>query len=84
MHSLFGWMGTILLGGSAIPQSYHCFRTKTAEGLSWTFLAMWFFGALAMIAYVVPIMDVPLIVNYTINVISLLVILFYKIKDTLK
>jgi len=41
---------------------------------------MWFIGEIFTIIYVFPKMDLPLLFNYTANVIFLSVIIYYKIK----
>lgn len=75
------WLGSILLAGCGIPQAWHCARTQSAEGLSWSFVLAWFFGEVLTLAYVVDLQSVPLILNYSVNILCLLVILRYKIKE---
>jgi uncharacterized protein with PQ loop repeat len=55
------------------------YRRKNSHGLSWLFIFMWFFGELFTLIYIIdkPHM-LPLILNYTLNILFLGVILWYK------
>lgn len=74
-----GWIGSFLLAVCSIPQAWKCFKTKHAEGLSWPFIQMWFWGEIFAFAYVWPKHDWPLLFNYSVNIIGLLVIIFYML-----
>lgn len=84
MLELIGWIGAILFAICSIPQAYQCWKTKSAQGLSLSFLLMWFIGEVLTIIYVLPKWDLPLLFNYAVNILSLLVIFYYKVKDRLK
>ncbi len=75
-----GWLGSLLLAFCGLPQALESYRTKNSDGLTWGFLLMWFWGELLTFVYVFPTMMLPLVFNYTANMIFLVVILFYKIK----
>jgi uncharacterized protein with PQ loop repeat len=79
---IIGWIGSLLLGASAIPQAVTCYRTKSGKGLDWTFLLMWLFGEVALLIYVWSRADLPLILNYVINLTCLSIMLFYKVRET--
>jgi len=76
---LIGYIGSIMLAFCGLPQAIESFKTKSSEGLTWGFLALWFFGEILTFAYVLPKMDLPLLINYSANIIFLLIILYYKI-----
>ena len=40
---------------------------------------MWFVGELCTFAYIIPKMDFPLLVNYSANIVFLVIIIYYKI-----
>jgi len=63
----------------AIPQSWQSYKQGHGRGLSWAFLLMWLFGEILTICYVWPKQDMPLLVNYFLNLTCLAVILKYKI-----
>jgi hypothetical protein len=75
-----GWLGSILLAFCGLPQAWESYRTKSSVGLNWGFLGMWFMGEIFTIMYVAPKMDLPLLFNYSANIIFLVIILWYKIK----
>lgn len=75
-----GWIGSILLAFCGLPQAIESYKTKSSEGLTWSFLIMWGVGEIFTIIYILPKWHWPLIFNYTANLIFISVILYYKIK----
>jgi uncharacterized protein with PQ loop repeat len=75
-----GWFGSILLAFCGLPQAIESYKTKNSDGLTWGFLFMWLSGELFTFAYVLPKLDLPLIFNYSANIIFLIIIVYYKIK----
>ena len=76
-----GWIGSLLLAFCGLPQAIKCYREKSSKGMDWGFLLAWFVGELFTFVYVLPKMDLPLLVNYSANLLFLTVILYYKIFD---
>jgi uncharacterized protein with PQ loop repeat len=76
---IFGWLGALLLGGSALPQTWQSIKDGHTRGLNWYFLGMWFFGEVCMIVYIIPKMDIALLANYLFNFVLLLIMIRYKI-----
>jgi uncharacterized protein with PQ loop repeat len=74
-----GWIGSLLLAFCGLPQALKCYREKHANGLDWGFLGAWFIGEVMTFAYVLPKMDLPLMANYSANILFLCVILYYKL-----
>jgi uncharacterized protein with PQ loop repeat len=74
-----GWLGSILLAFCGLPQAIESWKTKSSDGLTWGFLLMWLFGEIFTIIYIFPTMILPLIFNYTANVIFLSIIVYFKI-----
>jgi uncharacterized protein with PQ loop repeat len=74
-----GWLGSILLAFCGLPQAIESYKTKSSDGLTWGFIGMWFIGEILTIIYILPQMVLPLIFNYTANIIFLAVIIYYKI-----
>ena len=75
-----GWFGSILLAFCGLPQAIESYKTKCSDGLTWGFLFMWSFGEILTFLYVLPKLDLPLIFNYSANIIFLIIIVYYKIK----
>lgn len=80
MYELIGWVGSILFALCALPQAWLCFKQKHARGISWLFLMMWLWGEVLTFTYVLPTGKLPLLANYVMNFILLLIIIFYKVK----
>lgn len=76
---ILGWLGSICLAVSGIPQAWMSYKEKHAHGMSWAFLLLWAFGEIFALAYVYDKLDLPLLLNYSVNILILAVILFYKI-----
>lgn len=74
-----GWLGSILLAFCGLPQAIESIKTKSSEGLTWGFIGMWFIGEICTFIYILPKMDLPLLLNYTANIIFLAIIIFYKL-----
>lgn len=82
MIELIGYIGSLLFAFCGLPQCIKCFREKNSDGLSWGFLFMWLGGELCLLYYTFFNigLDIPLLMNYTINLLFLTVIFKYKIK----
>jgi len=74
-----GYIGSILLAICGLPQAIESYKTKSSEGLTWGFILLWFFGEIFTFAYILPKMDLPLLINYSVNIIFLIIILYFKI-----
>jgi uncharacterized protein with PQ loop repeat len=77
---IIGWIGSILFAICGLPQAIECYKAGHSRGLSWAVLLCWFFGEIFTIIYVFPKMDLPLLFNYVLNMVFLIVMLYYKIK----
>lgn len=80
MLTLVGWLGTVLFSICGIPQAIKCYKDGNSDGLSWFFLLAWLGGEVCMLVYIGARreLDYPLLVNYTLNLASLLILLKYK------
>ena len=79
MIELLGWIGGICLAVCALPQAIKSYRTKSSEGISGTFIALWIAGEIFTIGYILlTTMQWPLLINYSFNILCLLVIIFYR------
>jgi len=75
-----GWIGGLLLALCGLPQAVKTFLDGHSDGVSWWFLIMWFVGEVLVLIYIIPSGQLPLIVNYAVNIIFAAIILKYKIK----
>ena len=74
-----GYIGSIMLAICGLPQAIESYKTKSSEGLTWGFILLWLFGELFTFAYILPKMDLPLLINYSANIIFLTIIVYFKI-----
>jgi len=76
---LLCWIGNIIFALSGIPQAVKCYQQGHGKGLSQALLWMWVVGEIIALFYAyMKDLPVPLLLNYSINLICLLVILRYK------
>lgn len=76
-----GWIGSLLFAICALPQAIQCTKDGHARGLNWFFLIAWTGGELLTLIYIWPKQDWPLIANYVVNFVFLLIMLRYKISE---
>lgn len=74
-----GWIGSILFAICGLPQAIESYKSGHSRGLNWFFLGAWFGGEILTIIYVWPKADYPLLTNYLMNLVFLIVMLKYKI-----
>lgn len=80
---IIGWIGSMLFAFCALPQCIMVCKQKHARGMSWGFLSMWAIGEVLCFLYVLAqdVKQWPLLFNYVVNFIMLMVIFYYKIID---
>jgi len=78
-----GWLGALCLAICSLPQVIYTIRYKSADGISWGFILLWFGGEIFTLAYLfmTGLATYQLIFNYGLNLIGLGIILYYKIKE---
>lgn len=78
---LVGWLSGILLALCGLPLAYQAWRDGHSRSISNSFLVLWFLGEVFALIYVVSKSDYPLIFNYLWNIIFLVVVIRYKLKE---
>ena len=74
-----GWWGNILLALCIVPQAIKVVRNGHAKGMDYLSLWMGFIGEIMALTYHLSTNDrVPQVINYSVNIISLLIILLYR------
>jgi len=81
MMEAIGFIGSILLAVCGIPEVVRTIKDNKCH-LGWNFLLLWFGGELFMLTYVIPMKDIPLLLNYVFNTLLVGVMVFYKLKNT--
>lgn len=80
MIATIGWIGSGCFAFSTVPQAWKAYREKHASGVSWGLLVLSIGGEICCTIYAVPKNLWPFVANYTINLVMLLIIVYYKIK----
>lgn len=76
---IVGWIGGALLAICAFPQVIKVVRERNADGMSGTNLFLWCFGEIFMLAYILTQQfSFPLLLNYSLNLLFVLIIMYYK------
>jgi uncharacterized protein with PQ loop repeat len=75
-----GWIAGILFACCGIPQSFLSYKEGNSKGISHLMIWMWFIGEILMLVYILIKVgqDGPLMLNYILNILSLLFIIRYK------
>lgn len=81
---LFGWIGAVCFAICAFPQAYKSYLDGHSNGISWGLLSLWMVGEISMVIYILPKLDLPLLLNYTGNIIFVSIIIKYKIRPRIK
>jgi len=83
MIEIIGWIGAILFCLCGAPQAYSSYKQGHSRGLSHAFIWMWFLGEVLTLVYVLAKhgLDLPLVLNYLLNLLFLGIIIKYKYKE---
>lgn len=73
-----GWISGACLATCAIPQAWKAYLTGDVSSLSWGFLLLWAVGEVTGVVYAIHLDSWPLLWNYVINGICLVVIIREK------
>ena len=74
-----GYFGSICLAICGLPQCILSIKQGHSEGISVGFLLLWSLGEVFTLLYVIPKSDLPLLLNYSANIIFLTIIWKYKL-----
>jgi uncharacterized protein with PQ loop repeat len=77
-----GWIGSFCLAICGLPLAIEVFKSKNASHVNGLFLLLWTLGEIFTLAYVVYNRDYPLILNYLVNLLTLIVVIYYKLKPS--
>ena len=78
-----GLIGSLLLTFCGLPELIRTLKYGKCH-LGWGFILMWLFGEIFCIVYGFNLKELPLIINYTFNLLIVSVMCFYKLKDFAK
>jgi MtN3 and saliva related transmembrane protein len=78
---IIGYLGTLIMACNGMPQLYKTLKTKNVESLSLGMLFCWAIGGILLLTYVaLSTRNIPLLINYTINILvpATLLYLYFK------
>jgi len=78
-YMIMGWLGSICLALCGVPQAIQSYQDKHSHGISWGMLLLWAFGECFALTYVFNKLDMPMVMNYGINIFVVALMLYYKI-----
>lgn len=76
--NIFGLIGSILLSLCVVPEMIRTIQDGRCH-LGWGFLIMWYLGEIFSFFYGVSLSEIPLIMNYGVNLFALTIMTYYKI-----
>lgn len=77
-----GWLGSLCLALCGVPQALQSYKDKNSHGISWGMLLLWAFGEVFALTYVFNKLDMPLLMNYAINIFVVALMLYYKVNPS--
>jgi uncharacterized protein with PQ loop repeat len=78
MIEIIGWIGASLLAFCGLPQAWKSYKDGHSDGISWLFVLMWLFGEVFGLIYILSVGAAPIIFNYSLNLILVSVIVWFK------
>ena len=84
MIETIGWLGSFFFAICGIPQAWESYKAKNSDGISHGFLWLWILGEVFTLFYIMAqeTVLIPLVANYLFNLLSLMVIIYYKYSPT--
>ena len=79
----FGFIGGIMLSICSIPEAVKSYREKVCH-IGWGMLLLWLGGEIGLLVYEVKTMALPRLINYFLNLLCILVLIYYKKNPGLK
>lgn len=84
MHEMIGLLGSLLFAVCSWPLAYDSFKRRTAVGIKWSFVVIWFLAAVFSAVYAVGVQKYVLLPNYLSGGLGIAVVLYIKIRETVK
>jgi uncharacterized protein with PQ loop repeat len=78
--NIVGLIGSLSLTVCAIPEVYRTVKDKRCH-LGWGFLLLWLIGEIFCFVYGLQLNQIPMIINYSFNLLVVSIMTSYKIKQ---
>ena len=79
-HQDLGFISTVFLGLCSFPLFWGTIKAGHCKNISGWFISAWWIGDMTGIAYIIPLNEMPLLLNYGANSIMASTMLVYKIR----
>jgi hypothetical protein len=76
-HKIYGWICSLCFMFSGLPAALDALKTGTSNIHTGT-LALWTMGEICAIIYIMPRRDIPLLANYTVNLMFISTLWYFK------
>ena len=73
----FGFLGGIMLSICSVPEAIKSYREKKCD-IGWGMLLLWLGGEIGLLVYEVKTMALPRLINYFLNLLCIMALVFYK------
>ncbi len=80
IFELNAYLGAIFLALCALPLAYKSLKDGHSKGVDGWFLILWTLGEVLTLSYVLYHWDIPLILNYGVNLVFIGIVVYYKLK----
>lgn len=80
MIEIIGWIGSFMLAVCGFPQAWLSWKQGHSNGVSSGLLWLWGGGEILTLGYVIALNSAPLTFNYVCNLISISIIVWYKVR----
>ncbi len=84
MYEVIGLLGSLLFAVCSWPLAYDSFKRRTAAGIQWSFVIIWFLAAVFSAVYAIGVQKYVLLPNYISGGLGILGVLYVKVRETLK
>ena len=75
---MIGLIGSLFLTFCGVPELFRTLKDRKCH-VGWGFLLMWFFGEVLCFFYGFQLNEIPLIINYTFNLVIVGIMVYYKV-----
>jgi len=76
--NIFGYMGSILLPITLLPQLYLTYKTKKVNDISYLFICLQIITCICFLTYGILLEEIPLIIANSVVLVQLLILLSFK------
>jgi uncharacterized protein with PQ loop repeat len=84
LHELVGLIGSVCFAFGPWPQAFLSWKKQRAKGVTWSFILLWLSGSFFSSIYAIATEKYVLLPNYICGGLGISIVLYVKIKETLR